>query len=212
MRWASQMVLVIKNLPANAGSLRDMGSIAGLGRSPRGENGNPLLYSCLENLMEREAWLATVHRITQSRTRLKWLSIAVLFKFQLLYCTSIGHLFHFFFHTCSSQDRGVSKEGLKLTLEDLPSYKSLFWGIQHLFVEKGFILLDLPWVQKSRFKHLLIHKRIIPCSSGIYCRDARFLNIHKLITMIHHINSWRLKTIWSSIDSEKVLTKFKCHL
>ena len=108
---------------------------------------------------------------------------------------SFGHLFHFFFHTCSSQDRGVSKEGLKLTLEDLPSYKSLFWGIQHLFVEKGFILLDLPWVQKSRFKHLLIHKRIIPCSSGIYCRDARFLNSHKLITMIHHINSWRLKTI-----------------
>ena len=119
---------------------------------------------------------------------------------------------YFLFHTRSSQDRGVSKEGLKLTLEDLPSYKSLFWGIQHLFVEKGFILLDLPWVQKSRFKHLLIHKRIIPCSSGIYCRDARFLNSHKLITMIHHINSWRLKTIWSSIDSEKVLTKFKCHL
>ena len=85
-------------------------------------------------------------------------------------------------------------------------------GIQRLFVEKGFILLDLPWVQKSRFKQLLIHKRIIPWSSGIYCRDARFLNIHKLITMIHHINSWRLKTIWSSIDAEKVLTKFKCHL
>ena len=87
-----------------------------------------------------------------------------------------------------------------------------FWGIQHLFVEKGFILLDLPWVQKSRFKHLLIHKRIIPWSSGIYCRDARFLNIHKLISRIQHINSWRLKTIWWSLDAEKVLTKFKCHL
>ena len=87
-----------------------------------------------------------------------------------------------------------------------------FWGIQLLFVEKGFILLDLPWVQKSRFKQLLIHKRIIPCSSGIYCRDARFLNSHQLISVIHHINSWRLKTIRSSIDAQKVLTKFKCHL
>ena len=85
-------------------------------------------------------------------------------------------------------------------------------GIQLLFVETGFILLDLPWVQKSRFKQLLIHKRIIPCSSGIYCRDARFLNSHKLISVIHHINSWRLKTIRSSIDAQKVLTKFKCHL
>ena len=46
-----------KNLPANAG---DMGSIHGLGRSPGVENGNPLQYSCLENLRDREAWRAIV--------------------------------------------------------------------------------------------------------------------------------------------------------
>ena len=45
----------------------------GLGRSPEGGLGNPLQYSCLEKLMERKAWLATVHRIAQSRTRLQWL-------------------------------------------------------------------------------------------------------------------------------------------
>ena len=48
------MALVVKNLPANAGDVRDMDSISGLGRSPRGGNGNTLQYSCLENPMDRE--------------------------------------------------------------------------------------------------------------------------------------------------------------
>ena len=55
--------------------LRDTGSIPGSTRSPGGGHGKLPLYSCLENLMEREAWLATVHRITQSRTRQKQLSM-----------------------------------------------------------------------------------------------------------------------------------------
>ena len=46
--WASQVVLVVKNLPANAGDIRDTGSIPGWGRSPGGGNGNPLQYSCWE--------------------------------------------------------------------------------------------------------------------------------------------------------------------
>ena len=46
---ASQVALMVKNPPANAGDIRDTGSIPGLGRSPRGGNGNPLQYSCLEN-------------------------------------------------------------------------------------------------------------------------------------------------------------------
>ena len=54
--WASQMALVIKNLPANAGDLKDWGSIPGLGRSPGVRNGYPLQYSCLENSMDRGAW------------------------------------------------------------------------------------------------------------------------------------------------------------
>ena len=46
--WASKVALVVKNLPANAGDLRDLGSIPGLGKSPGGGLGNPLQYSCLE--------------------------------------------------------------------------------------------------------------------------------------------------------------------
>ena len=47
-----QVALVVKNPPANAGEVRDLGSIPGLGRSPGGRNGSPLQYSCLENPMD----------------------------------------------------------------------------------------------------------------------------------------------------------------
>ena len=62
------MVVVVKNLPANAGDVKDTGSNHGSGRSPGGGHGNPLLYSYLENPMDRGAWQATVHRVTESRT------------------------------------------------------------------------------------------------------------------------------------------------
>ena len=65
---ATQVALMVKNPPANAGDARDMGSIPELGRSPGGGHGNPLQYSCLENPMDRGAWRATVHGITQSQT------------------------------------------------------------------------------------------------------------------------------------------------
>ena len=58
---------MVKNLPANAGDARGMGSIPGLGRFPGEGNGNPLQYSCLENPMERGAWRAVVHRVTKSQ-------------------------------------------------------------------------------------------------------------------------------------------------
>ena len=57
---ASQVALVVMNLLANAEGIRDMGSVPGLGRSPGAGPGNPLQYSCLENPMDRGAWLATV--------------------------------------------------------------------------------------------------------------------------------------------------------
>ena len=63
---ASQMALMVKNLLANAGDVRDTGSIPGSGRSPGEGNGNPLQYSCLDNLMDRGAWRATVHRVVWS--------------------------------------------------------------------------------------------------------------------------------------------------
>ena len=53
---AFQELLVVKNLPANAGDVRIMGSIPGSGRSPGGRHGNPLQYSCLENYMDKRAW------------------------------------------------------------------------------------------------------------------------------------------------------------
>ena len=64
------MALVVKSLPANAGGVRDVGSIPGSGRSPGGGHGNLLHYSCLENHMDRGAWRATVHGVTKSQTRL----------------------------------------------------------------------------------------------------------------------------------------------
>ena len=63
---------MVKNPPANAGDVRDTGSIPGLGRSSRGGHGNPFQYSCLENPMDRGA---TVHSIPKSRTRLKQFSV-----------------------------------------------------------------------------------------------------------------------------------------
>ena len=67
------MALVVKNLLANAGDLRDAGSIPGKypGRSPGGGRGNLLQYSCLENPMDRGAWQATVYRVSKSQTQLK---------------------------------------------------------------------------------------------------------------------------------------------
>ena len=56
---------------ANAGDTGDTGSILGLERSLGGGNGNPLQYSCLENLMDKGAWQAAVHRVAKSWTQLK---------------------------------------------------------------------------------------------------------------------------------------------
>ena len=73
-----------KDFPGGAGSkepayqrrldMRDAASIRGSGRSPGEGNGTPLQYSCLEHLMDRGAWRATVHGVTKSRTCLKWFS------------------------------------------------------------------------------------------------------------------------------------------
>ena len=71
--WASQVALMVNNPPANAGDIRDTGSIHGWGRSPREGHGNPLQYSCLENPMDRGIWRAS-HWVAKSQTKLKRLS------------------------------------------------------------------------------------------------------------------------------------------
>ena len=68
--WYSQVALMVKNCPANAGDIRDMDSIPGLGRF-RGEGiVSPLWYCGLENPMDRGAWWAMIHWVTKSQTQL----------------------------------------------------------------------------------------------------------------------------------------------
>ena len=62
---------VVKNLPANPGDIRDVGSTPGLGRYPGGVHGNPLQYSSLQNPLDRGARQAIVHSVAQGRTGLK---------------------------------------------------------------------------------------------------------------------------------------------
>ena len=73
---ASQLVPVIKNLPASAGATGDRGLIPGSGRSPGEGNDNPLQYPYLENPMDRGDWWATVHGDAKSQTQLRRLSTA----------------------------------------------------------------------------------------------------------------------------------------
>ena len=71
---ASQVVVALKNVAANPGGIRDVGSVPESGRSLGAGHGNSLQYSCLENLMDGGAQRATVHGVTKSQTQLKRLS------------------------------------------------------------------------------------------------------------------------------------------
>ena len=62
---------MVTNLPVKAGNIRDAGLIPESGRSPRGGDGNPLQYPCLENPMDRGVWWVMVHRVEKSWTQLK---------------------------------------------------------------------------------------------------------------------------------------------
>ena len=66
-----------KEPPANAGDIREVGSIPGSGRSPGGGHGRSLQYSCLEVPKDRAAWWAKVHKVTKSQTQMKWLSTII---------------------------------------------------------------------------------------------------------------------------------------
>ena len=72
----TQVVLVVKNTPANGRDVRDVGTVPGWGRSPGEGHGHPLQYSCLEKPTERGAWQATVRGVTKIQT-MKWLSMYV---------------------------------------------------------------------------------------------------------------------------------------
>ena len=68
MHIRTSQAALVKNPPARAGDVRDVGSIPGWGRSPGEGNGNPLQYSCLENPMDREDWRATVRGVSKGWT------------------------------------------------------------------------------------------------------------------------------------------------
>ena len=65
-KWTSHVALVVRNLPANSGDIKDVDLVPGSGRSPTGGHSNPLQYSCLENPMDGRAWKDTVHRAARS--------------------------------------------------------------------------------------------------------------------------------------------------
>ena len=82
---SSQVTLVVKNLPANAGDGGDTGSVPGPGRSPGEGRVNPLQYSCLENPMDKGTWQATVPGVAQSWTLLKRFSMQSFMLLDLFY-------------------------------------------------------------------------------------------------------------------------------
>ena len=84
-RWASHVTVMVRNAPANTQHTRVVDSIPGSGRSHGEGHGDPLQYSCLENLMDRRHWWAMVNRIAESWIWLKQLSMYRYIFFQLLF-------------------------------------------------------------------------------------------------------------------------------
>ena len=100
---ASQVALMVKNPPANAGDMREDDLNPGSGRSPGGGNGNPLLYLRLENSMDRGAWWATVHGVTKSWMQLSTYKVCCIsfhnkYFIVALICVSLCHMLGVSFH------------------------------------------------------------------------------------------------------------------
>ena len=132
---ASQVVLVIKNPPANAGGVRDMGLVPGLGWSSGRGHSNPLQYPCLENPTDRGACEATVHRVAKSWAQPKRLSMARQEKLQQHGSSSSVFLF---FHVSTFWNLpaffGFSGFGFVFPFECFSS-----WSLQLLFLEIGLL-------------------------------------------------------------------------
>ena len=93
--YSSRVALEVKNSPANAGDVKEAGSIPRSGRSPREGNGNPLQYTWLKNPMDRGARWATVHGVTKNRTQLKWLSTQFNLYLIFTYVSFYGQNLHY---------------------------------------------------------------------------------------------------------------------
>ena len=128
---ASQVALVVKNPPANAG---DMGSIPGSGRSFAGGNGNALQDCCLGNLMDREAQRATVQDVTTNRTQLSYWTVAYYSERNLIWehfhppkMIASVHCRHSIFLTSISLSQ-------LMTSVDLP-----FWCVSYNYIHRIFL-------------------------------------------------------------------------
>ena len=110
--WGFLNGSVMKNPPAMQGATGDVGSIPGLGRSPREGNGNPIQYSCLENPMDRRAWWAMVHGVAKSWTQLNdtplVLRVCLGLNFSTLHC-NWSQFFEEEIRSCLSCDRLLSQ-------------------------------------------------------------------------------------------------------
>ena len=152
--WTSQVVLVAKNLPANAGDMSDIGSIPGWGRSPGGGHGNPLQFSCLENLMDRGAWWAKVCGVAK-RTWLKRLSMHSLEYYRRKFLARKGR------ETSSSLSHLIQRGFL-----GRKSTSGLVWfTIQrmpfHSILHVGFCWDKVRWINTPTFSYELTLKKKI---------------------------------------------------
>ena len=157
----------LKNLPASARDIRDVGSIPGLGKSPGEGNGNPFQYSCLENPMDREDWWATVHGVSKSCTWLKWLSMHTeyvgLWKIVFPKITTA-----IFLILCGLSDTGTPHHEVNVHALSLSLGRALWWTWQ-----MGWGRNDAAWLQRPG------HKR----QNGFTWKS---LSLGMLTTWTHH--------------------------
>ena len=171
---------MVKNLAANAGYVREAGSIPESGKSPGGGHGNPLQYSCLENSMDRGAWWAMVPGVAKSRTRLKRLSMHA-----CLFCLSTNSEGSLFTHCVSALARACD-ESLALTFLFLSPLEPGFWRLN----PKG-IIIELS-KQASSWKLAL---RCIYISPKCTCllifsppwNQFHFYNLYKKFPLLNSI-------------------------
>ena len=121
----------------------DLGSIPGSGRSSGEGNGNPLQYSCLENLMDREAWWATIHGVAKSRT---WLS-----KFTFTFTSSLEKCLF----------SSLAPFLIELFVSLVLSYMSCLYIFWRLILCQLFHLLLFPPILKAALSTLLIVSFIV---------------------------------------------------
>ena len=144
------LVLVVKNLPANAGDERDEDLVPGSGRSPGGGHGNPLQSSGLGNPMDRGAWWAIVHRVAKSQTQLKWFSV---------------HARCFLGTVGGPGDPEIKFEGIALLMAksgwDQGVRTMLWWNIEQHRVPHPFFWLNAEAVFRKAFMEFL--SRDQPC-------------------------------------------------